>query len=207
MTLITDQSTAHKGVKINLHSSSLIKTSVKSPFSYKYQPSSGLSSSLLMKTSCLRLKLVELNFFASFNADNQRKTYVSNVSKGGSSPQFKMHSLANNCPSSHNHWFVKLKNLHFMLSTFSLHQPWWTELVTVIMKPKIKPLQHNPMHNYMKFWDLNVMVSVGVLICYFGSTKNNFLTRKTGLFAYLTAYNYSYHYNTHFKLGGLCSCH
>ena len=34
-----------------------------------------------MKTSCLRLKLVELNFFASFNADDQRKTYVSNVSK------------------------------------------------------------------------------------------------------------------------------
>ena len=29
-----------------------------------------------MKTSCLRLKLVELNFFASFNADDQSKTYV-----------------------------------------------------------------------------------------------------------------------------------
>ena len=27
-----------------------------------------------MKTSCLRLKLVELNFFESFNADNQRKS-------------------------------------------------------------------------------------------------------------------------------------
>ena len=34
-----------------------------------------------MKTSCMRLKLVELNFFASFNADDQRKTYVSDVSK------------------------------------------------------------------------------------------------------------------------------
>ena len=34
-----------------------------------------------MKTSCLRLKLVELNFFASINADDQRKTYVFNVSK------------------------------------------------------------------------------------------------------------------------------
>ena len=34
-----------------------------------------------MKTSCLRLKLVELNFFASFNADNQRKICASNVSK------------------------------------------------------------------------------------------------------------------------------
>ena len=34
-----------------------------------------------MKTSCLRLKLVELNFFASFNADDQRKICVSNVSK------------------------------------------------------------------------------------------------------------------------------
>ena len=31
------------------------------------------SSSLLMKTSCLRLKLVELNFFASFNVDDQKK--------------------------------------------------------------------------------------------------------------------------------------
>ena len=54
---------------------------VSSPFPYKYQPSSGLSSSLLMKTSCLRLKLVELNFFASFNAGDQRKAYVSNISK------------------------------------------------------------------------------------------------------------------------------
>ena len=43
--------------------------------------SSGLSSYLLMKTSCLMLKLVELNFFASFNADDQSKTYVSNISK------------------------------------------------------------------------------------------------------------------------------
>ena len=34
-----------------------------------------------MKTSHLRLKLVELNFFASFNVDDQRKTYVSDVSK------------------------------------------------------------------------------------------------------------------------------
>ena len=77
-----DHSTACKGVKINLHiSTSLIKIIVKSTFPYKYQPSSGLSSSLLIKTSCLRLKLVELNFFASFNADDQRKTYVSDVSK------------------------------------------------------------------------------------------------------------------------------
>ena len=82
MTLIKDHSTTCIGVKINLHSStSLIKISVKSTFPYKYQPSSGLSSSLLMKTSCLRLKLVELNFFASFSADDQRKTYVSDVSK------------------------------------------------------------------------------------------------------------------------------
>ena len=81
MTLITDQSTSYKGVKISIHSSSLIKKGVKSIPPHKYQPSSGISSSLLMKTSCLRLKLVDLNFFASFNADDQRKTYVSNVSK------------------------------------------------------------------------------------------------------------------------------
>ena len=79
--LATDQSTTSKGVKINLHSSSLIKNKCQVHFPYKYQPSSGLSSSLLMKTSCLRLKLVELNFFASFNAEDQRKTYVSNISK------------------------------------------------------------------------------------------------------------------------------
>ena len=74
MTLITDQSTAYKGVKIDQNKCQVL-------FPHKYQPSSGLSSSLLMKTSCLRLKLVELNFFASFNADDQRKTYVSNISK------------------------------------------------------------------------------------------------------------------------------
>ena len=34
------------------------------------------SSSLLMKTSCLRLKLVELNFLVSFNTDDQSKTDV-----------------------------------------------------------------------------------------------------------------------------------
>ena len=45
---------------------------------YKYQPSSCQSSSLLMKTSCLRLKLVELNFFASFTTDDQS---IFNVSK------------------------------------------------------------------------------------------------------------------------------
>ena len=38
MTLITDQSTAYKGVKINLHSSSLIKTSVKSSFPVNTNP-------------------------------------------------------------------------------------------------------------------------------------------------------------------------
>ena len=82
MTLIKDHSTAWKGVKIDLHSStSLIKDRCQVHFPYKYQPSSGLSSSLLMKTSCLRLKLVELNFFASYTADDQRKTYVSDVSK------------------------------------------------------------------------------------------------------------------------------
>ena len=48
---------------------------------YKYQPSSGQSSSLLMKTSCLRLKLVELNFFASFITDNQNIFNVSCTSK------------------------------------------------------------------------------------------------------------------------------
>ena len=46
---------------------------------YKYQPSSGHSSSLLVKTSCLRLKLVELKFFASFTTDDQSIFNVSNA--------------------------------------------------------------------------------------------------------------------------------
>ena len=46
-------------------------TKVSNQFLYKYQPSSGQSSSLLMKASCLRLKLVELNFFPSFTTDDQ----------------------------------------------------------------------------------------------------------------------------------------
>ena len=32
-----------------------------------------------MKTSCLRLKLVELNFLVSFNTDDQSKTNVTNT--------------------------------------------------------------------------------------------------------------------------------
>ena len=32
-----------------------------------------------MKTSCLRLKLVELNFLVSFNTDDQSKTDVANA--------------------------------------------------------------------------------------------------------------------------------
>ena len=65
----TDQSTSMQGVKIKLYSSSLI-TTVSSPSTYINQTSSGQSSSLLMKASCLRLKLVE-NFFVSFDTDDQ----------------------------------------------------------------------------------------------------------------------------------------
>ena len=96
----------------------LIKTSVKSPFPYKCQPSSGLSSSLLMKTSCLRLKLVELNFFASFNADDQRKTYVSNVSK------YTFQS---------SRWIFSLELLT-MIHMFELYKFIWFLLLTIIIK-------------------------------------------------------------------------
>ena len=34
-----------------------------------------------MKTSCLRLKLVELNFLVSFNTDDQSETDVANTAK------------------------------------------------------------------------------------------------------------------------------
>ena len=66
MTLTTDQSTSTRAVNNNFHSSSLIiprcqvlSLCVKT-LSLYVQPSSGQSSSLLMKTSYLRLELVEL---------------------------------------------------------------------------------------------------------------------------------------------------
>ena len=63
-------------MNINLHSSSLIYQ-VSNPFLHKYQSSSGQTSSLLMKTSHLRLKLVGLNFFASFMTENQSNFNIS----------------------------------------------------------------------------------------------------------------------------------
>ena len=55
---------------------------VSSSSPYIYHPLLVFSSSLLMKTSCLRLKLVELNFFASFSADDQSKlTYLTLLNK------------------------------------------------------------------------------------------------------------------------------
>ena len=68
-----------KGVKINLHSSSSLIHKCQNYFSYIYHPLQVFSSSLLMKTSCLRLKLVELNFLVSFNTDDQSKTDVANA--------------------------------------------------------------------------------------------------------------------------------
>ena len=62
-----------KGVKINFHSSSSLIHKCQNYFPYIYHPLQVFSSSLLMKTSCLRLKLVELNFLVSFNTDDQRK--------------------------------------------------------------------------------------------------------------------------------------
>ena len=68
-----------KGVKINLHSSSSLIHKCQNYFPYIYHPLQVFSSSLLMKTSCLRLKLVELNFLVSFNTDDQSKTDVANA--------------------------------------------------------------------------------------------------------------------------------
>ena len=65
-----------KGVRINSHSSiSLIhKCQNCSPiYITLFRP---FTSSLLMKTSCLRLKLVELNFLVSFNTDDQSQPDV-----------------------------------------------------------------------------------------------------------------------------------
>ena len=63
----------------NLHSSSSLIHKCQNYFPYIYHPLQVFSSSLLMKTSCLRLKLVELNFLVSFNTDDQSKTDVANA--------------------------------------------------------------------------------------------------------------------------------
>ena len=68
-----------KGVNISLHSSSSLIHKCQNYFPYIYHPLQVFSSSLLMKTSCLRLKLVELNFLVSFNTDDQSKTDVANA--------------------------------------------------------------------------------------------------------------------------------
>ena len=67
-TLIKDHWTTWKGVKITFTGQNLWFNIGVKFFPLYISPSSGL---FLMKTSCLRLKLVELNFFASFNADYQ----------------------------------------------------------------------------------------------------------------------------------------
>ena len=63
----------------NFHSSSSLIHRCQNSSPYKYHPLQVFSSSLLMKTSCLRLKLVELNFLVSFNTDDQSKTDVANT--------------------------------------------------------------------------------------------------------------------------------
>ena len=57
-----------KGVKINLHSSSSLIHKCQNYFPYYiYHPLQVFSSSLLMKTSCLRLKLVEFKLLSKFS--------------------------------------------------------------------------------------------------------------------------------------------
>ena len=68
-----------KGVNISLHSSGSLIHKCQNYFPYIYHPLQVFSSSLLMKTSCLRLKLVELNFLVSFNTDDQSKTDIANA--------------------------------------------------------------------------------------------------------------------------------
>ena len=81
MTLITDESTSYSEVwKLNF-TVHLWSFQVSNSFLHKYQPSSGQTLSLLMKTCHLRLKLVELNFFASFTTDDQSNFNVSNTFK------------------------------------------------------------------------------------------------------------------------------
>ena len=79
VTLVKDHWTTCKGVKINFHSSSSLIHKCQNLIPYIYHPLQVFSSSLLMKTSCLRLKLVELNFLVSFNTDDQSQTDVANT--------------------------------------------------------------------------------------------------------------------------------
>ena len=68
-----------KGVNISLHSSGSLIHKCHNYSPYIYHPLQVFSASLLMKTSCLRLKLVELNFLVSFNTDDQSKTDVADA--------------------------------------------------------------------------------------------------------------------------------
>ena len=66
-------------VSILIFTVHLWSTKCQNSLPHKYQTSSGKTSSLLMKTSCLRLKLVELNFFACFMTDDQSNFNVFKV--------------------------------------------------------------------------------------------------------------------------------
>ena len=79
ITLVKDHWTTWQGVKINFTVQVLWSISVKIIFPIYITLFRSFSSSLLMKTSCLRLKLVELNFLVSFNTDDQSKTDVANT--------------------------------------------------------------------------------------------------------------------------------
>ena len=68
---IKDHWTTWKRCEYWFHSSNSLIHKCQSSSPYKYHPLQVFSSSLLMKTSCLRLKLVELNFLVSFNTDDQ----------------------------------------------------------------------------------------------------------------------------------------
>ena len=54
-----------------------------------------------MKTSCLRLKLVELNFLVSFNTDDQSKTDVANainiITEQHASTKIKLETILKDC--------------------------------------------------------------------------------------------------------------
>ena len=69
-----------------------------------------------MKTSCLRLKLVELNFLVSFNADDQSKTdvtYTVNVTTES--------SLLKKSSEIPNNYVFTINMLTLLIHSFFMH--------------------------------------------------------------------------------------
>ena len=157
MTRSTDQSTSIRGVNIKLHSSSLITKGVKSLSTIK--PT--LFRSIFISPDEGLLYEVETswgNFFASFNADDQSISYVSNVSNRVKiCSDFLCHEErchrkdVTNMTSHWNFVFADTNNLWLavyfisfsILQTHVFHKPWSRTILVVRFKMKTKETNWN----------------------------------------------------------------